>query len=112
MAVNPNADTVAGDRCYPDLASVPGALDGAVVMLSRERAASTVRECAEHDVPRVWLFKGLGGQGAVSDEALEVCAGNGIDVVAGACPLMFLEPLGWLHKMHRGARRHLTHSLS
>ena len=37
---------------------------------------------------RVWLFKGLGGPGALSDEAVQLCHDNKIDVVAGACPLM------------------------
>ena len=29
----------------------------------------------------------------------------GVDVVPGACPLMFLEPVGWFHRVHRAARR-------
>ncbi len=28
FAVNPNADTVEGDRCYHDLGSIPGGVDG------------------------------------------------------------------------------------
>lgn len=61
--------------------------------------------------PRVWLFMGLGGPGALSDEAVQLCHDKGIDVVAGACPLMFLEFVGWSHKLHRMAR-HLNGSLS
>lgn len=30
---------------------------------------------------------------------------HGYDVVAGACPLMFLEPVGWFHRVHRAVRR-------
>ena len=54
----------------------------------------------------MWLFKGIGGPGALSDEVVRLCEDNGIDVVAGACPLMFLEPVGWFHRLHRSARRH------
>jgi uncharacterized protein len=111
VAVNPNSEAVAGDRCYPDLGSVPVPLDGAIVMVSQARAAEVVRACVQHRVPRVWLFKGLGGPGALSDEAVQLCQDNGIDVVAGACPLMFLEPVGWFHKLHRSAR-HLNGSLA
>ena len=105
VAVNPTRETVAGDHCYPDLAAVPGPIDGVVVMVSQARAPDVVRACVERSVPRVWLFKGLGGPGALSDEAVRICETEGIDVVAGACPLMFLEPVGWFHRIHRGIRR-------
>jgi predicted CoA-binding protein len=111
VAVNPNAEAVAGDRCYADLGSVPAPIDGAIVMVNQALAVDVVRACAEHHVHRVWLFKGLGGPGALSDEAVQLCRDNSIDVVAGACPLMFLEPVGWFHKVHRSVR-HLNGSLS
>jgi len=111
VAVNPNAATVEGDPCYPDMASVPGELDGAIVMVARDKAADVVRACTARGVPRVWLFKGVGGTGSMSDEAVEVCQKAGVEFVAGACPLMFLEPVGWYHKAHR-ALRHLNGSLA
>jgi uncharacterized protein len=111
VAVNPHAESVEGDVCYPDLEAVPGQLDGVVVMVGRDAAADVVRACAARGVQRVWLFKGVGGSGAVSDEALELCDAHGIDVVAGACPLMFLEPVAWFHRAHRGLR-HLNGSLA
>jgi len=105
VAVNPNTTTVEGDRCYPTLAAVPGAVDGVVVMVGAARSADVVRACAERAIEHVWLFKGLGGAGSVSDEALEVGRENSMHVVAGACPLMFLEPVGWAHRTHRALRR-------
>jgi hypothetical protein len=111
VAVNPHADHVAGDVCYPDVGDVPTPLDGVVIVVGRASAVDVVRACVRHHVPRIWLFKGLGGEGAVSDEAVELCNDNGIDVIAGACPLMFLQPVGWFHKLHRGMR-HLNGSLS
>lgn len=104
VAVHPTATSVDGDPCYPDLASVPGALDGVIVMVGRARAADVVRDAAAKGVPRVWLFKGA-GPGAVSPEAVALAERLGLEVVAGACPLMFLEPVGWFHRVHRGIRR-------
>jgi predicted CoA-binding protein len=77
-----------------------------IVMVGQDRAAGVVRQAVTRGVGHVWLFKGLGGDGAVSDEALALCEQHGIEVVAGACPLMFLEPVGWFHRIHRSARRH------
>jgi predicted CoA-binding protein len=111
VAVNPHASEVAGDRCYASVALVPGAVDGAIVMVAADRAAEVVADCLDHGMPRVWLFKGLGSGGAVSDAAVDLCTARGVPVVAGACPLMFLEPVGWFHRLHRSAR-HLNHSLA
>src|SRR6188474_475552 len=36
VPVNPSASSVDGDRCFPDLASVPGDIDGAIVMVNGE----------------------------------------------------------------------------
>jgi predicted CoA-binding protein len=111
VAVHPTAPTVLDAPAYPDLASVPGPLDGAIVMVHHEQAADVVRACIAAGVPRVWLFKGVGGAGAVSDEAVALCHDHDLPVVAGACPLMFLEPVGLVHKVHRGIR-HLNGSLA
>src|SRR5262245_44684733 len=92
---------VAGDRCYPDLASIPGHVQGVIVMVRAEHARAVVDECITLGIRRVWLFKGLGGEGAVSLDAIETAEANGIELVVGACPLMFLEPMGWPHRVHR-----------
>jgi predicted CoA-binding protein len=105
VPVNPTATSVDGDRCFPDLASVPGVIDGAIVMVNRDISASVVRDCAERGIQRVWLFKGLGGTGAVSDEAVRVAREHGMSLVDGACPLMFLETPAWIHRVHRFVRR-------
>jgi len=104
VPVHRTASTFEGVACHPDLASVPGELDGVLVMVHRSRAADVVRACAARGVRRVWLFQGI-GQGAVSEGALAVAREHGIEVVAGACPLMFLEPVGFGHRLHRAVRR-------
>lgn len=105
VAVNPTHDRIGDEPCYPDLASVAGKLDGVVVMVHRDKAPGVVRTCANIGIPRVWLFQGIGGVGAVSDEAVALCREHGIEVIPGACPLMFFEPVGWFHRIHRFARR-------
>jgi predicted CoA-binding protein len=105
VAVNPKAQQVDGDPCYPSLASVPGSLGGVLVMVNAADAVGVVLECASFQVRDIWLFKGLGGPGAVSDEAIDLCHQAGVNVVEGACPMMFLEPVGVAHRIHRGLRR-------
>lgn len=105
VAVHPDAHRIDGDPSFPDLASVPGSLGGVLVMIQAPEAVAVVRRCLAAGVRHVWLFRGIGGPGALSDEAVALCREGGIDVVEGACPLMFLEPVGLGHRIHRGLRR-------
>jgi uncharacterized protein len=105
VAVNPKHDRIGDDPCYADLVSVPGAIDGVIVMVHRDNALDVVTDCLTLGISRVWLFKGLGGAGALSEQAVALCDEHGVEVIPGACPLMFLEPVGWFHRLHRTARR-------
>lgn len=105
VAVNPKAQRVDGDPCHASLASVPVPLGGVLVMVRAADAVGVVRECLALQVRDIWLFKGLGGPGAVSDDAINLCHEAGVEVVEGACPMMFLEPVGVAHRIHRGLRR-------
>jgi uncharacterized protein len=109
VAVNPNVDRVDGDPCYSDLALVTPPVNGAIVMVAADKAARAVQDYIDVGIDSVWLFKGF-GPNSVSPEALALCESNGVRVVAGACPLMFLEPVAWGHRVHR-SMRHLTGSL-
>lgn len=53
FAVNPNADEVEGDRCYHDLASIPGGVDAAVIATPPAASEGVARECAEQGITRV-----------------------------------------------------------
>lgn len=89
--VNPRAEEVEGDRCYPDLRSVPESLDGVVVATPPAAARDLARECAELGIPRIWMHRSF-GEGSVSEEAARYCREKGITVIPGACPMMYLEP--------------------
>jgi acyl-CoA synthetase (NDP forming) len=48
--VNPKADSIAGLRCYPDVASLPEVPDVAIVLLGAQRTQAAVRELAARGV--------------------------------------------------------------
>jgi predicted CoA-binding protein len=58
FAVNPNADHVEGDTCYHDLTSMPGGVDWVVIGTKPETAETTIRECADLGIKRVWCTAG------------------------------------------------------
>lgn len=100
FAVNPNAEEVEGDRCYPDLAAIEGGVDAVVIATHPDVSAHVVRECAACGVPRVWMHRSF-GPGSVTDEAVALCHEHGIAVIAGACPLMFLSHADLGHRCMR-----------
>ena len=87
--VNPRMQTFEGVRCYPDLTSIPGGVDGAVIITRPETTARIVRECHDAGVRRVWMHSSGAKGTSVSNDAVEFCLRHDISVIAGACPMMY-----------------------
>ncbi len=87
--VNPLMQTFEGDRCYPDLQSIPGGVDGVVIITRPETTERIVRDCSDAAVRRVWMHQSMAKGSSVSPAAVEYCRQRGISVIAGACPMMF-----------------------
>jgi len=104
FAVNPEADTVEGDKCYPSLKSIPDGLDGVMVVTPPDAVEGIVNQCIEDGISRVWMHRSF-GTGSVSADAVKLCEDNNITVIAGACPMMYLQPVDFGHKMIKGILR-------
>ena len=69
--VNPHMQTFEGDRCYPDLTSIPGGVDGVVIVTRPEATERIVHDCSDAGVRRVWMHQSMGKKGSsVSPEAV------------------------------------------
>ncbi len=88
FAVNPNADSVEGDACYDDLASIPSGVDAVVIATSPKHADTTVEECIDLGIEHIWMHQGPAAT-SVSPDAVELARSHGIHVIDGGCPLMF-----------------------
>ena len=91
FAVNPHMQTFEGDCCYPDLQSIPGGVDGVVIITRPTTTQRIVRDCNDAGVRRVWMHQSMGKGTSVSSEAVEYCHQHDISVIAGACPMMYGE---------------------
>ena len=69
IAINPNADEIAGRPAYPDLRSVPDGVEAVVIGTAPQRALDTMREAVELGIGRVWMHRSIDG-GSVDDEAV------------------------------------------
>jgi len=100
FAVNPNAEEVEGDRCYPNLRSIPDGVDAVVIATRPELAEETMRECADLGIKQAWMHRGP-GTGSVSEAAADYGRQRGIAVIDGGCPCMFDPTADLGHKAMR-----------
>jgi predicted CoA-binding protein len=97
-----NADHFDGDRSYPDLASIPGGVDGVVIVTRPSATEAIVRQCPEAGVSRVWMHQSLVQAGtSVSAEAVAFCHERGISVIPGTCPMMYIRGADAGHRCMR-----------
>ena len=89
FAVNPQMQTFEGERCYPNLQSIPGGVDGVVIITRPEITERIVHDCHDAGVPRVWMHQSMGKGTSVSADAVDYCRRHDISVIAGACPMMY-----------------------
>jgi predicted CoA-binding protein len=94
--VNPNAEEIEGDRCYPNLKALPERVDAVLIVTPPAETERIVRDAAEANMRRVWMQ-----QGAESDAAVKFCEASGITEVHGQCIMMFARDTGFGHRAHR-----------
>jgi acyl-CoA synthetase (NDP forming) len=78
--VNPRATEIGGLRCFPDIASLPGAPDLGIVLLGAARAGQAVAELAARGTRAAIVlasgFSESGEEGAERQQALKKAAGS------------------------------------
>ncbi len=94
--VHPQATEIDGVKCYPNLETLSGQVDGALVVLPPAQVSGVLNEVAAAGIRNVWLQ-----QGAESAEALAQGKQLGLNVVSGKCILMYAQPVGGFHGVHR-----------
>lgn len=105
FAVNPHMPTFEGDRCYPDLKSIPGGVDGVVIITKPETTERIVHECNDAGVHRVWMHESMAKGSSVSPTAIEYCRAHDIGVIAGGCPMMYGDGVDFGHTCLRWVRK-------
>jgi uncharacterized protein len=99
VPVNPNANEIDGVTCYKSVKDISPAVDAALLITTPKVTEQVVRDCAATGVKHVWMQRGE-GIGSVSPEAVAFCEQNGINVVPGQCPFMFLPATPFFHRIH------------
>lgn len=82
IPVNPTIDEVFGERCYPDLSSVPKSVDMVDIFRRSDKVAPVVDEAIRKSAKYVWMQDGV-----VDESAAERARAAGIAVVMDNCTM-------------------------
>lgn len=100
IPINPGTAEIDGERCYPDLASVPGAIDGLMIVTHPDVSPDLVRQAAARGIHRIWFHRSI-GDGSVSDAAVQQARRLGLHPIVGGCPMMFCGNVDFGHRCMR-----------
>ena len=84
-AVNPNADEIDGDPCYPLLDNIPGYVECVVTVVPPEITFEIVHQAGRLKIPYTWMQPGSESESAVIE-----AVSYGIQVVHGG-PCIMVE---------------------
>lgn len=80
IPVRPAVREVLGEKAYPDLASIPEAVDLVDVFRAAEHLDAIVDECIRLGIPAIWIQEGI-----VNEAAAERARAAGMFVVMDRC---------------------------
>ena len=80
IPVNPKYTEILGERCYPDLKSIPEKVDIVDVFRKSEDCAPIARDAAAIGAKALWLQIGV-----MNDEARQIANDAGMDFVQNRC---------------------------
>jgi len=81
--VNPNANEVLGNKCYPNLKVLPVKPDVVNVVVPPKITEQLVKTCKKLGITKVWMQPG-----SESETAIKFCEDNSIDVIHGVCVMV------------------------
>ena len=90
IPVNPKAGEILGEVCYPDLSSIPGAVDAVDIFRRTEEVPAIVEETIKIGAKAVWMQEGV-----INEQAAARAKAAGLLVVMDKCMLKEHQKLRW-----------------
>jgi len=96
IPVNPHLTHFEGDKCYSDVQTLPSEVKAIFVNTPPETTLKIVENAVHKGIQHIWLQ-----QGSTNDEVLKYMYGKGVNYISDRCILMFAEPVGSFHRVHK-----------
>ena len=97
IPVNPIYNEVEGIKTVASVKDLPREVENVIIATPPSLSSEIAEQCIGTQVKRVWLIRGV-GKGSFTEEAKMKYLENGIEVVYGFCPMMFMGE--GMHKFH------------
>jgi predicted CoA-binding protein len=94
--VHPQAETINGEKTYPNLSALVGKVDGVLVSVPASRSGPVLKDAAAAGLRNVWVQ-----QGGESPELIQLGEELKLNLVTGKCILMYAQPVRSFHTIHR-----------
>lgn len=90
--LHPEAESLHGDVCYPNLSAIPDGVDAVFIMNSPDVSEKIVDEALQLGIRHIWMHNNTLMGSSASEVATEKCRQAGVNVISVGCPMMFLKP--------------------
>ena len=98
VPIHPEADEIEGQHCARDFSEIDPPVD-AVLFLTKPDVTDTLAgDCIQSGIHHAWVYR-------ASPDAVRRLEKNGVSVVAGECPLMYLPHSALIHRAHGWVRK-------
>jgi uncharacterized protein len=94
--IHPEATEIQGIPCYKSIGDLPDSVELLYVVTPKSATLSVIQDAVKRGFQRIWIQ-----QSSDTPESLALAKENKIPVISGRCMLMFVEPVGSIHKVHR-----------
>jgi predicted CoA-binding protein len=94
--VNPNSESINGDKCYNSINDLPKEVDRLYIVTPAAETAETVRIALDNNIRNIWIQ-----QRSDTTEALDLLKDKDVNLIYKRCILMFADPVKGPHKVHR-----------
>ena len=81
--INPNAISISGNKCYPNLRELPQLPDVVDIVVPPKITKRIVKECNDLGINKVWMQPG-----SESEDSIRFCNDHNIDVLYGVCVML------------------------
>ena len=104
VPVNPAADEIEGIRSFKSVKDVSPKPERVIMLLPADKTEQAMIECAEAGIKDVWMHNHI-MKGVQNTKAIYQAEKNGINLITGFCPMMFMPGAMFLHRMHGGVMK-------
>jgi uncharacterized protein len=96
LPVNPHLTHFEGDKCYSNIATLPQEVKAVFINTPPESTIKVVESALNKGIQHLWLQ-----QGSTNDEVIKYLQGKDVNYITDRCIMMFAEPVGSFHQIHR-----------